>query len=453
MAEVIMPKMGDQMSEGKILSWRKKEGERVERGEVIAEIETDKANAEIEAEESGTLVEVRAREGDTVPVGTVIAIIGAPGERSRATPAAPAQRAQPAVSAGPAAPAVPADIAPNREAAAPGVAQQPPPPGPPAGRVTLEAPSPPAPARAARIKASPLARRLAAEHGIDLAQVQGTGPGGRIEKRDIEQYRQVIAPPTPAAAPTAPAMPAAPAAPAAPVAGEQSFEDRELSRIRQLIARNMATSKPGAPHIYLTIDVEMDAALALRKQLNDLIGSDERSRLSINDLVLKAAALALRRFPELNSWFLNEQPPKIRYFRQIDLGFAVQAEDGLFVPVIRAADTKSLAQIARETKELSEKIRSGKRAAEDLSGVTFTVSSLGQWGIDEFQAILNPPQTGILAIGAAAPKPVVRDGQIVARTMMRVTLSSDHRAVDGVYSARYLQEFKRLLESPLSLVL
>jgi pyruvate dehydrogenase E2 component (dihydrolipoamide acetyltransferase) len=197
----------------------------------------------------------------------------------------------------------------------------------------------------------------------------------------------------------------------------------------------------------------MDAALALRKQLNELVGSDERARLSVNDLVHKAAALALRQLPELNSHWVEGPPPKVRYFRRIDLGFAVQAEDGLLVPVIRGADAKSLTQLAREAKDLYEKVRSGKRSPEDLSGGTFTVSNLGQWGIDEFQAVINPPQSGILAIGAAAPKAVVRDGQVVVRTIMRVTISADHRVVDGVYAARYLQEFKRLLEQPLSLVL
>jgi len=223
--------------------------------------------------------------------------------------------------------------------------------------------------------------------------------------------------------------------------------------MRQLIARNLSVSKPGAPHIYLTVEIEMDAALALRRQLNELVKDDERARISVNDLVHKAAALTLRKLPEMNSHWVEGPPPKIRSFQRIDLGFAVQAEDGLLVPVIHAADTKSLTQLAREAKDVADRIKSGKRSPDDLAGGTFTVSGLGQWGIDEFQAVINPPQAGILAIGAAAPKAVVRDGEIVARTMMRVTISADHRIVDGVYAARFLQEFKRLLENPLSLVL
>jgi pyruvate dehydrogenase E2 component (dihydrolipoamide acetyltransferase) len=290
---------------------------------------------------------------------------------------------------------------------------------------------------------------MAEQSGLDLRALagRGSGPGGRIVRRDVEEAAQRG--PAREAAPAAPA--AAPAPPAAPVV-EQSHEDRELTRLRQLIARNLAASKPGAPHIYLTVEVEMDAALALRRQLNDLV-QDERERISVNDLANKAVALALRKFPDLNTWYVDEKPPKIRAFRRIDLGMGIQAEDGLLVGVIRAADTKSLTQIARESKDLYEKIRAGKRAPEDLSGATFTTSNLGQWGIDEFQAVINPPQAGILAIGAAAPKAVVRDGQVAVRTTMRATISADHRVVDGVYAARFLQELKRLLENPLSLVL
>jgi pyruvate dehydrogenase E2 component (dihydrolipoamide acetyltransferase) len=268
-------------------------------------------------------------------------------------------------------------------------------------------------------------------------------------RQDVEEAARRGAGAAPAAAPAAPSGVASPAAPVV----EQSHEDRELSRLRQLIARNLSVSKPGAPHIYLTIDVEMDAALALRRQLNDLVGGDERARLSVNDLVTKATALALRAFPDLNSHWVEGPPPMVRNFRRIDLGMAIQAEDGLLVGVIHGADAKSLTQIARESKDLYEKIRAGRRAPEDVGGATFTTSNLGQWGIDEFQAVINPPQAGILAVGAAAPKAVVRDGQVVSRTMMRVTISADHRVVDGVYAARYLQELKRLLENPLSLVL
>ena len=229
------------------------------------------------------------------------------------------------------------------------------------------------------------------------------------------------------------------------------YEDRELNRVRQAIARNLALVKPGAPHIYLTMDVEMDAAMALRKQLNELI-PDEPSKLTVNDLVLKATALALRKYPDLNAHFLDGKPPKLRLFSQINVTVAVPGELGLMVPVVKDVDRKPMAQIAREAKELYARVQSGKPGPDDFSGGTFAVSNLGRWGIDEFQAVINPPQVGILAIGAAAPKAVVRDGKLEARTIMRATISTDHRAVDGVYAADFLVELKRLLEHPLSLV-
>ncbi|MGH2350467.1 MAG: dihydrolipoamide acetyltransferase family protein, partial [Chloroflexota bacterium] len=233
----------------------------------------------------------------------------------------------------------------------------------------------------------------------------------------------------------------------------QEYEDRELTRLRAGIARNIGISKPGIPHIYLTLDVEMDAALALRKQLNDVSGGDERARLSVNDLVIKAAALALRKHLDLNGWYLDEQPPKVRYFQRVNVAIAVPVEGGLMVPVLRDADAKTLGAIATETKDIYDRVRGNKPRPDEYTGGTFTVSNLGQYGIDEFQAVINPPQAGILAVGTAAPKAVVRDGELSIRNVMRVTLSSDHRVVDGVYSAQYLQEFKRLMESPLSLVL
>ena len=233
----------------------------------------------------------------------------------------------------------------------------------------------------------------------------------------------------------------------------QEFEDRPLSRMRAGIARNIGLSKPGIPHIYLTTDVEVDALLALRKQLNEAVGEDPRARISVNDLVLKGAALALRAHPDLNAWFVTEPaPPRVRVFRRINIGVAVSVEGGLLVPVLRDVDTTSLATLAREAKDAYERVKANKPRPDEYSGGTFTVSNLGQWGIDEFQAVINPPQAGILAVGAAAPKAVVRDGEVTVRTVMRVTISSDHRVVDGVYTAEFLQEFKRLIEAPFSLV-
>ncbi|HEV2126821.1 MAG TPA: dihydrolipoamide acetyltransferase family protein, partial [Chloroflexota bacterium] len=297
----------------------------------------------------------------------------------------------------------------------------------------------------AEVKASPLARVMAEQAGVDLQTLagKGSGPGGRIVRQDVESaFQQGAA----VATPTSPAAAPAAAAPGA------TYEDRDLNRVRQAIARNLANSKPGAPHIYLTIEVEMDAALALRKQLNE-IAEDERSRISVNDLVLKATALALRKHPDLNAHFLGGTPPKVRYFNQIHLTIAFPGEAGLMVPVLKDVDRKSLGQLTRDAKNLYDRVRNNKPLPDDFSGGTFATSNLGTYGIDEFQAVINPPQAGILAVGAATPKAVVKDGQIVVRTTMRVTISADHRVVDGVYAAQFLQEFKRLLEQPLSLVL
>jgi pyruvate dehydrogenase E2 component (dihydrolipoamide acetyltransferase) len=223
--------------------------------------------------------------------------------------------------------------------------------------------------------------------------------------------------------------------------------------MRAGIARNIGISKPGIPHIYLTVDVETDALLALRKQLNEAAGDDPRGRLSVNDLVVKAAALALRKFPDLNAWYQEGQPPKVRVFRRINVGVAVSVEGGLLVPVLRDVDTKSLGALAREAKDAYDRVKANKPRPDEYTGGTFTVSNLGQWGIDEFQAVINPPQAAILAVGAAAPKAVVQDGEVVVRSVMRVTLSSDHRVADGVYAAEYLQELRRLVEAPLNLVI
>ncbi|HVG96676.1 MAG TPA: dihydrolipoamide acetyltransferase family protein, partial [Chloroflexota bacterium] len=241
--------------------------------------------------------------------------------------------------------------------------------------------------------------------------------------------------------------------PAPPAAPGQDYEDRTLSRMRAGIARNIGLSKPGIPHIYLTVDVETDALLALRKQLNEAVGDDARSRISVNDLVVRAAALALRAYPDMNAWFVDEPPPRVRVFRRINVGIAVSVEGGLLVPVLRDVDAKSLGALAREAKDAYERVKANKPRPDEYAGGTFTVSNLGQWGIDEFQAVINPPQAGILAVGAAAPKAVVRDGQVVVRSVMRATISADHRVVDGVYAAEFIQEFKRLIEAPFGLVI
>ncbi|MDR7509814.1 MAG: dihydrolipoamide acetyltransferase family protein [Armatimonadota bacterium] len=399
MAEVIMPKMGDAMTEGRIVRWKKRPGEPVARGDPLAEIETDKVNVDIEAEEAGVLLQILVEEGQAAPVGAPIAIIGAAGEE---IPTAAARPSPPAAAPAPA----PAPAAPS--------------PAPPV----------PAGARAERVKASPLARKLAEEHGIDLTQVRGTGPGGRITREDVE------------AAIAAAARPAAPA-PAA------DYEVLPLTRIRQTIARRMTESTQQAPHFYITMEVVMDEALRLRQHLNQALGATPP--VSVNDLVLKAVALALRAHPALNSALVEGA---IRRYRRVNLAVAVALPEGLIAPVVHDCDRLSLTEIAARTTELGERARSGRLRPEDYEGGTFTVSNLGMFGdVDSFAAIINPPHAGILAVGRALPRPVVRDGQIVPATTMKVTLSADHRVTDGAEAARFLAEVKRLLENPLLLVL
>jgi pyruvate dehydrogenase E2 component (dihydrolipoamide acetyltransferase) len=388
MAEVIMPKMGDAMTEGKILSWRKRHGERVEKGEVLAEIETDKVNVEIEAEASGTL-HITVPEGQTVPVGHVIAYIDG----------------QPATAEEPAPPAA---------AEAPPPAPEPTPP---------PAPEPP------RVKASPLARRIASEHGVDLSAVQGTGPGGRIVERDVLAYleRRERVPP----------------------AAEADYEDVPLSRMRQAIARVVTQSKGQVPHFYVTAEVDMSRALELREQLQDALG--EEGRVTVNDLVLKATALALRRHPDLNSQVLDDRT--LRRFRRVHLGVMVATEDGLIAPVLRDADRLPLLQLAKEARRLVEGAHAKRLRQEEYTGATFSVSNLGMYDVVNFVAIISPPQAGILAVGRAQERPVVRAGQVVVRPVLQLTVSADHRVTDGVGAAQFLVEVKRLLENPVRLLL
>jgi len=398
-----MPKMGDAMTEGKILRWMKRPGDAVAVGEPIAEIETDKVNVELPAEEAGTLLEVLAQEGQSVPVGHPIAVIGRPGEQpgTATAPARAAPGAEPAASR----PATPAEA-----------------PTPAPARVPAEE----------RIKASPLARRLAREHGVDLAAISGTGPEGRITKEDVEAYL----------ARTAAAAPAAPGAPAPPL----RTEEVPLGRPRRTVAQRMVEAKGPVPHFYVTVEIRMDAALDLRRQLNAALGEKV---VSVNDLVVKAAALALRAFPNLNASYRGET---VRRYGDVHVGVAVDRPEGLIVPVIRHADRKGLVAIAREARDLAERARTGRLRPEELEGGTFTVSNLGMFEVESFAAIINPPQAAILAVGTALPRAVVEQGQVRAAHVMKATLSADHRVTDGAEAARYLAELRRLLEMPLLLV-
>jgi pyruvate dehydrogenase E2 component (dihydrolipoamide acetyltransferase) len=405
-ADVIMPKMGDAMTEGKVLRWMKRPGDPVAKGEPIAEIETDKVNVDLEAEDGGVLLEIAVGEGETAEVGRTIAVIGEPGQKVE--PRVKPQPSQPAA-AGP---------EPGRGAA-----------GPEPGRGT----APPAAAKSdERIKASPVARKLAADSGIDLSAIRGTGPDGRITKEDVEA----------AVAAGRQAPQAKPAAPAGP-----EYEEQPLTKIRQNIGRRMLDSKQQAPHFYVSATVAMDDALRVRQQLN--AGASDQRKISINDLVLRAAALALRAFPNLNTAFVSGQ---IRRHRRINLAVAIALPEGLIAPVIHDVDRKGLAEIAEAAKSLGERARTGRLRGEDYEGGTFTVSNLGMYDVDSFVAIINPPHAAILAVGSAQPRAVVRNGQVTAATTMTLTISADHRITDGAESARFLGEVKRLLENPILLI-
>ncbi len=410
MPEVIMPKMGDAMTEGKVLRWIKQQGETVRKGEAVAEIETDKVNVDLEAEWDGTLAQVLVDAGGVAQVGEPIGFIARPGEQ---VDQKPARRPAPApAQATPARPAVPAG----------GPART---PGAPSGTATGE------------IRVSPLARRLAEQHGIPLASIKGTGPEGRITKEDVEAAI--------GAAPGAPAgVPAAqPAADGAPAAAPPGTRDVPLTRMRATIARRMTESKQQAPHIYLTVGIAMDAALAARRRINEQL-PDER-KVSVNDLVIKATALALTKHPNLNASFVGQA---IRQSAAINISTAVALPDGLIAPTLYGCDSKPLSQIAQESKALAERARGGHLKPEDLTGGTFTISNLGMLGVDSFVAIINPPQSAILAVGAAKPTPVVKDGAVAVATVMQVTLSADHRVTDGAEAATFLGELRQLLENP-----
>jgi pyruvate dehydrogenase E2 component (dihydrolipoamide acetyltransferase) len=477
MPTVIMPKMGDAMEEGTLLRWLKNEGDQVAQGEPIAEIETDKVNLEIEANDAGVMSRHLVEEGATVPIGEPIAFIAAPGEEAEAPaaiePASAEPQAQPAATGSGQAPVTSQQQGPqagvaasdNHFAAPNGQGQ-----GQGQAPATTQAQPEPMPAQVGdrspneRVRASPLVRRLAAEHGIDLSQVQGTGPGGRIVKVDVMPFvgRTPAQQPAAAPAPVQPqvqpqaqpaAQPAAqPQAPAAqpapqPVAAPES-ELRELPRIRRTIGRRMSESWQQAPHIFLTALIDMDGAMALREQVNAQVQEPE-SQLSVNDIILKATALALRKFETLNASVEGEQ---MRINKRIDVGFAVAFENGLISPVLHDTDRLSLGEIARKTKELARKVREGTIRPEEFQGGTFTVSNLGMFGIDSFTSIINPPQVGILAVGTVRTEPVYRDGQFKPVQQMKVTLSVDHRIVDGAVGARFLQELRRLLEAPMTLL-
>jgi len=417
--EVVMPSMGADMTEGSIARWIKAEGDEISRGDILAEVETDKAVVEMEAYGNGVLRKVIIGEGVTVPVGRVIAII-ADADEEIPSMDAPASEAPAAV----AAPSTPAGVAPDPVAATDA-------------------------ASGGRVKASPVAKKLAAENGIDLALVAGTGPGGRIVKSDVDAAIAGGGTPAPEATPAAAvATPVVQAVQATP-APALLTEDIPLTGMRKAIARTVVRSKLDQPDFWVTVSVEMTEALAARKQINDAM-ADSGVRISVNDMILKAVALSIEKHPKWNMSYTEE---KLVAHPNINVGVAIALDEGLMVPAILGCQGKSLKDIAIASKDLGVRAKSGGLTQEEMTGGTFSVSNLGMFGIDEFSAIIFPPQPGILAVGASMPTPVVRDGELAIGNIMKMTLSVDHRVNDGAEGAAFINEIKRFLENPLSMVL
>jgi len=431
--KVVMPKLSEAMESGKIIKWLKKEGDRVQGGDILAEVETDKADVEMEAFGAGVLRKILAQAGEKAPVGTLIGVIAEPSDDisallAGAPPAAEAAGVGAASSA----------RKDTRPEAAPTAAATPPAPAPPRPAVV---PAPAAvtaaggivmPASPGRVKASPLAKKIAAQSGVDLRLLEGTGPGGRIIRRDVEQ----------ASARGVSARPAA----AVPTLAGPEYEDRPLSPIRATIAKRMPLSKAPVPHFYVTSEVAMDRAWELREELNAI---EDQPKVSVNDFVVRASALTLMKHPEINASF---QGDSIRVWRRAHIGIAVALEDGLITPVLRDCQAKSLVQIAEEARGLAERTRARKLRATELSGATFSISNLGMFDVAEFSAIINPPEGAILAVGSVRRVPVVEDAGLGVGRRMMLTLACDHRVMDGAMGARFLQDLKRLLEEPLRLL-
>ncbi len=414
--KVHMEALSPTMEEGQLVRWLKSEGDEVSTGEVLAEIETDKATMELVARGDGTLRRILLGEGETAAVGAVIAVIAAEGEDiSDAVGGGVAEAA-----------AVPKETSPTSEPSRP-------------AQASVPAAEPPARTAAAanggRVKASPLARRLADELGVDLGLVEGSGPAGRIVKRDVEAAKQAGVTARPAAA--------------AWVPDEAEFEDVPVSQMRKTIAKRLVQSLAPVPHFFLTVDVDMGRVLEARASINALLES-RGEKVSLNDILLKAVASALRAHPDCNAQWHGDH---VRRFNAVHLGVAVAIDDGLITPVVRNAHLKGIAQIAREVRELAGRARDRKLVPEEYTGSTFSVSNLGMFGIHEFTAIINPPEAGILAVGGVEDTPVVVDGEVVVRPRMRMTMSCDHRVIDGAQGSRFLATLKAMLEEPASMIL
>ncbi len=421
MAEIVyMPKLSDTMTEGVVAEWHKKVGDAVKSGEVLAEIETDKATMEFESFYDGVLLHIGVEKGKPTPVNALLAIIGQAGEDVAALIAQAGSGEAPAATSAPASEPTPAP--------APVVAEV---PAAKPAPVAAATPAAVVPANTnGRILASPLAKKLAEEKGVDLSFVPGTGEGGRITKRDVDHYVPYNAPSRPASS---------------GIAQAESFVDEPVSQMRKTIARRLAESKFTAPHFYLTISIDMDNAIAARKAMN----SQEGVKVSFNDMVVKAVAMSLKKHPAINSSWLGDV---IRRNQHVHIGVAVAVDEGLLVPVVRFADSKGLSQIGEEVKVFAQKAKEKKLQPSDWEGNTFTISNLGMFGIEQFTAIVNPPDSCILAVGGISQEPVVKNGQVVPGNIMKVTLSCDHRVVDGASGAAFLQTFKQYMENPVMML-
>ncbi|HSG48404.1 MAG TPA: pyruvate dehydrogenase complex dihydrolipoamide acetyltransferase [Longimicrobiales bacterium] len=431
--KVHMEALSPTMEEGQIVRWLKAEGDAVTNGDILAEIETDKATMELVARGDGILRAILLKEGGTAPVGDVIGVIAAADEDiSEIAGASGGEAAGTAETAG--------------EETQPAPPQQDTPSEPEAGAAASATPE------GGRVKASPLARRLAEEAGIDLSSVAGSGPGGRVVKKDVEEAAaQPAAGPAEAAAP-----PAAKAAPQRPgpeawsdAGAEEGYQEQKVSQMRKTIARRLTESLSPVPHFFLTIEVDMGRVLEARTRVNALVEKDG-DKISVNDFVLKATAGALRKHPDCNAAW---HETAIRRYQHIHIGVAVAVEDGLITPVVKHADRKGLVQISREVREMAGRAREKKLTPEEYTGSTFSVSNLGMFGIREFTAIINPPEAGILAVGAVEEIPVVVDGGVVVRPRMRITMSCDHRVIDGAQGSRFLATLRGMLEEPAAILI
>jgi pyruvate dehydrogenase E2 component (dihydrolipoamide acetyltransferase) len=441
--QVVMPKLSPTMEEGQLSRWLKKEGDKVSMGEPLAEIDTDKATMEMQALGSGVLRKILIQEGESAPLGQLIAVIGEPDEDISALISEASSGQKAAEKKAPPAEAA-ADGGDGESAQAPAsstseTALQ------SGNGASRDAQPDESKKDGGRLVVSPLAARMAAEAGINLRSLSGSGPGGRIIKRDIEEAMKAAQQPATAQPRAAEARSQLPSQ-KSEVAGASAYRDEPMSEMRRVIARRLVTSIGPVPHFFLTTEIEMDRAAEARRLINE---SNPDLKISLNDLIVKVAALSLVQHPQVNASF---QEKTIRYYESADIGVAVAIEDGLITPIVRSADKKGVGVIATEVREMAERARTRKLRPEEYTGATFSVSNLGMFGIDEFTAVINPPEAAILAVGAMTPKPVARDGEVVVRQIMRVTMSCDHRVIDGATGARFLQTFKRMLENPLMMI-